>query len=193
MVQATSPSETGTDRCSEIRLNRIRCLSRIMAIICLAASVLLTLAMAIYWATTPTHQLFSHAGLPNVPTRDIDPLGRVLAMGIAIVPLGALIYGLHSARRCFEAFARGQVFTGEPIRQLKRFAIAIAASALLKPFTGAALSVLLSWRGSTSAKTLAFHVGSDTLIALIFAGTVAIIAWVMTEALAIARENQQFV
>lgn len=181
----------GTTR--ERRLKRIRVLSRSMALVCLATSALLTAAMAVYWATTPTAALFSHAGLPNFPTHDIDIATRLFAFAIALIPLGALVYGLLCMRRCFAAFARGDVFAPGPVRQLRLFAIAIAASALLKPFAGAALSVLLSMRGTTGMKTLAFNIGSDTLIALVFAGTVSVIAWVMSEALAIAEENRQFV
>lgn len=186
-------STHGAADARDIRLTRIRILSRVMAMACLATAVLLSAAMAAYWAVTPTPTLFSHAGLPTFPTHDIDIVTRIFAFAIAMIPLGALIWGLLSARHCFAAFARGEVFAPAPIRQLRLLAIGVAASALLKPFAGAALSVLLSMRGTAGMKTLAFNIGSDTLIALIFAGTVAVIAWVMSEALAIAEENQQFV
>lgn len=182
---------SGQDR--ERRMRRIRSLSRLMAIGCLVASGLLTAAMAFYWATTPTHALFSEAGMANSPATEIDLPVRVLGFVISMIPLGALVFGLLNARRCFKAFAVGEIFSREPTRHLKAFAVAVAVSALLKPFAGAALSVLLSASGSTGAKTLALNIGSDTLIALIFSGTVAIIAWVMTEASDVSDENSQFV
>lgn len=193
MIQALSTHGVSATDARDIRLKRVRVLSRVMAAACLATAALLSAAMAVYWAITPTPALFSHAGLPNFPTHDIDIATRVVAFIIAMIPLGALACGLLCARQCFSAFARGEVFAPAPIRQLRLLAIAVAVSALLKPFTGAALSVLLSMRGTAGMKTLAFNIGSDTLIALIFAGTVAVIAWVMSEALAIADENQQFV
>lgn len=193
MTQALAARGVSTTNARDIRLQRIRILSRMMAATCLATAALLSIAMAVYWAITPTPALFSHAGLPNFPTYDIDIATRIFAFILAMIPLGALAWGLLCAHHCFTAFARGEVFAPAPIRQLRLLAIAVAASALLKPFTGAALSVLLSMRGSAGVKTLAFNIGSDTLIALIFAGTVAVIAWVMSEALAIAEENQQFV
>ena len=164
-----------------------------MASGCLVTAGLLTVAMGVYWATTPARALFVHMGLPNLSNAEIDRSIRALAFAISMVPLGALIYGLLSARRCFVAFAAGQIFAGAPIGGLKAFSIAVAASALLKPLTGAALSVLLSAAGSTGTRTLMLDIGSDTLIALLFSGTVAIIAWVMTEAIDIAAENDQFV
>lgn len=184
---------SGTSAARSGRSNRIRRLSQLMAASCLVTSALLAAAMALYWALTPTPMLFSQAGIPDAPVTEIDFSTRALAFGIAMVPLGTLIWGLLSGRRCFDAFAAGRIFSRDSIRQLKTFAIAVAASALLKPLAGAALSVVLSFRQPAGAKTLALSVGSDTLIALIFAGTVAVIAWVMTEALEIADENKQFV
>ncbi|WP_257169836.1 DUF2975 domain-containing protein [Bradyrhizobium sp. SRS-191] len=190
----THVAETfGTTAARHRRSDRIRRLSQLMAAGCLVTSGLLAAAMVLYWTLTPTHALFSQAGIPNAPLTEIGLFTRALAFSIAMVPLGTLIWGLLSGRRCFQAFAAGRIFSGESIQQLKAFAIAVAASALLKPLAGAALSVVLSFHNQPGAKTLALSLGSDTLMALIFAGTVAVIAWVMTEALEIDDENKQFV
>jgi hypothetical protein len=188
MAQSVARQDPGNSR-----LARIRTVSRAMALICAVTSALLSIAMAFYWATSPTPELFAHAGMPYFPSEDLDLAGRFFAFVIAMMPLGAFVYGLLIARRCFAAFARGEVFADRPIRDLRLFAIAIAASALLKPVAGAALTALLSLRMTAGTKAVAVNIGSDTLIALIFAGTVAVIASVMSEALAIADENRQFV
>lgn len=193
MVQIPTRVDIDGRQDREWRMQRIRSLSRLMAVGCLAASGLLTAAMAFYWATTPTRTLFSQAGIANSLATEIDLPVRALAFVISMIPLGALAYGLLSARRCFNAFAVGEIFSREPTRHLKAFAVAVAVSALLKPFAGAALSVLLSASSSTGTKTLTLNIGSDTLIALIFSGTVAIIAWVMTEASDLSDENKQFI
>ena len=193
MVQSPTMIDMTVEGDREKRRDRIRRLSRLMAAGCLATSGLLAAAMFFYWATTPTQALFTQAGIPMVPALEIDLSTRAMAFGISMIPLGMLICGLQSARRCFDAFAAGQIFSREPIRRLKVFSIAVAASALLKPFAGAALSVLLSFNNPAGAKAVTLNIGSDMLIALIFAGTVAVIAWVMAEALDIADENKQFV
>lgn len=176
----------------ETRMRRIRHLSRLMATACLVTSILLSAAMAFYWIATPARTLFSHAGLPVLPT-ELDVSVRLLALAISMIPLGVLIYGLLNARYCFIAFAAGDIFSGEPVRRLKAFAIAVATAALAKPLAGAALSVVLTWNGVAGTRTLALTVDSDTLIALMFAGTVAVIAWVMAEAIDVSEENKQFV
>jgi len=193
MVRSPAMSDTTSEQDRERRTKRIRHLSRWMATGCLATSWLLAAGMVLYWTTTPTHTLFSQAGIPSSSVTEIGFFVRGVAFGVSMVPLGALMYGLLSARRCFDLFAAGQIFCREPIKRLKGFAVGIAASALLKPFAGAALSVLLSFNNPAGAKALTLSVDSDTLIALIFAGTVAAIAWIMAEALDIADENRQFV
>lgn len=180
-------------RDQERRRKRIRHLSRLMAVGCLVTSVMLTSAMLLYWTLTPAQTLFSQAGISNAPVADIDVLTRTLAFTISMIPLGTLIYGFLNARRCFAAFAAGQIFSSEQVKRLKAFSIAAAVSGLLKPLAGAALSVLLSFSNLAGRRTLALNIGSDTLIVLIFAGTVAVIAWVMAEAIDISNENKQFV
>lgn len=193
MAEASPTTKAARESTRERRMNRMRRLSKLMAIGCLATSVLLVAAMVSYWAATPAHVLRSQAGLVGAAPEGIEFPMRVLACGISMVPLAALIYGLVNANRCFGALAAGQIFSIEAIGRLRVFAIAVAVSALLKPFAGAALSVVLSWSEAPGRKILVLNVGSDTLIALIFAGTVAVVAWVMTEAVVISEENQQFV
>lgn len=185
------PQNTGPSR--DRRLARLRHLSGWMAQGCLATCMALPLAMGAYWFTTPSRALFGAAGLPGVPPMELALTVRTLGFFIAVVPLGALVFGLLNARRCFRDFAVGRLYGLSTITRLRAFALGVAASALLKPLAGAALSLLLSWHAGPGGKSLVLTVGSDTLIALLFAGTVAILAWVMGEAMALSDENQQFV
>ncbi len=185
------PLNTGPSR--DRRLARLRHLSVWMAQGCLATSVALPLAMGAYWFTTPSRALFAAAGLPGVPPMELTFAMRALGLLIALVPLGALVFGLLNARRCFRDFAAGRLYGLSTITRLRAFALGVAASALLKPLAGVGLSLLLSWHAGPGEKSLVLAVGSDTLIALLFAGTVAIMAWIMGEAIALSDENQQFV
>ena len=187
-------TEVLSDNARALRLARIRRLSRILAMACTATSILLKVALLVYWTVTPTPALLSaQAVVSRGYTIELGFTIRALAFLISMVPLGALIYGLMQARHCFAAFAAGRIFSAESSGRLRNFAMAIIVSALLKPLAGAALSVLLSWHGSPGTKSLVFNIGSDTVLGLIFGGTVALIAWVMREAMTIADENAQFV
>ncbi len=175
------------------RLRRIGSLSRVMAILCLVTALLLVAAMIYYWLATPAGALLAMAGVTGAALPDIGWDFRLGGLVISMIPLSALIFGLMQARRCFTEFAGGRIFSMQTVSALKAFSIAIAVSAVLKPLAGAALSLLLSSAAVSGRRTLALTVGSDTLLTLLFAGMVAVIAWVMTDAVAIADENAQFV
>ena len=175
------------------RLQRIRILSRILAHLCLGISIVLAAGLAVYWIVSADDVIHLDARLPGIAVRPIGWDIRSASMVISALPLACLIWGLLRVRRCFEAFAEGRFFTLDNIHGLRDFAVAVFASTLLKPVAGAALSILLSWQTYATGKTLVVNFGSDALLAVFFAGLIAVIAAVMAEAMAIADENAQFI
>ena len=193
MSSSSSAMPLRTPLSADRRLARLRRLSGWMAVACMGVALVLPLTMTAYWLATPSSTVFAAAGLARVPPMDLSLGVRVLGLALAMIPLGALVYGLLNARQCFADLAAGHIFRPATIARLRAFAMGVAASALLKPFAGAALSVLLSWHGAPGEKSLVLTVGSDTVIGLLFAGTVAVMAWVMGEAMALSEETEQFV
>jgi hypothetical protein len=175
------------------RFQGIRILSRMLAHLCVVISIVLTAGLVAYWIMSADEAIHLDARLPGIAVHPIGWDIRLASMAISALPLACLIWGLLRVRRCFEGFADGRFFTLENIHGLRDFAIAVFASTLLKPVAGAALSILLSWQTYATGKTLVVNFGSDALLALLFAGLIAVIAWVMAEAMAIADENAQFV
>lgn len=192
MANAVSADET-IQPARSWRRARIRSLSRIMAALCTCTSAILAGAMLFSWLTTPGESLMAQAGIGGAALGEPGYGLRIIGFLISMLPLGALIVGLSCARRCFDAFASGEVFSGEAVGWFRRFSIAVVVSAIMKPVAGVALSLLLSWGVGTEHMSLVLNIGSDTLLALIFGGTVAVMTWVMSEAIAIADENAQFV
>ena len=191
MISSTSadPSQPAAVQ----RFRHIRILSRILVYLCGGTSIVLAAALVAYWVVSPDEAIHLDARLPGIAVYPIGWDVRLASMVISALPLACLIWGLLRVRRCFEAFAQGRFFTLENIHGLRDFAIAVFASTLLKPVAGGALSILLSWRTYATGKALVVNFGSDTLLALLFAGVIAVIAWVMAEAMAIADENAQFI
>jgi len=175
------------------RFQRIRILSRMLAYLCVGISIVLAAGLVAYWVVSTDEVIHLDARLPGIAVHPIGWGIRLASMAISALPLACLIWGLLRVRRCFEAFGQGRFFTLENIHGLRDFAVAVFASTLLKPVVGAALSILLSWQTYATGKTLVVNFGSDALLALLFAGLIAVIAWVMAEAVAIADENAQFV
>lgn len=175
------------------RLLRVRRLSEVMAMASVAVAALLAVAMLLYWCLTPADTLFRHAGLVLPPPMGVGLPVRLLAFAVAMIPLGALIFGLLKARRCFRCFAAGRIFSRDAARSLRGFALGVGASALLKPLAGAALGLLLGALSPGQTRSLVLNIGSDTLLSLLFAAMVAVIAGVLVEAADVAAENDQFV
>lgn len=188
-----SVEQSVEDRACAARSRRARKLSSGMAVLCAVIAPLLVFAMAFYWFATPSSVVLANAGLDAGAMREIGYGTRSLACAVSMLPLLVLAWGLMEARRCLLAFAAGRFFSIEAVNGLWRFSLALLVSALLKPVAGAALSVILSWNNGPGARTLTLSFSSDTLLALVIAGTIAVISWVLSEAVAIAAENAQFV
>lgn len=175
------------------RTHRLLRWSRALAAACLCIAALLPALMLVYWWLTPADAVFRQAGLGLSPPAELGLPVRLAGFAFAMVPLAALVLGLLSARRCFACFAAGRIFSAEAARGLRGFALGVGASALLKPLAGAALSLLLGAASPEQTRTLVLSVGSDTLLSLLFAVMVAIVASVLVSAADIAAENEQFV
>ncbi|MEM9029723.1 MAG: DUF2975 domain-containing protein [Pseudomonadota bacterium] len=175
------------------RAGKVRAVSRVMAMSCLVLSVVIVAAVAGYWLFAPWANIFAAAGLADASRYPVAESTRVIGLGLSLLPVAIIVWGLMQARTCFRAFAAGDVFSAAAAEGLRGFSVGVLVSSLLSPFVKAALTVLLTWNGAPGTRTLAFSLGSDTIIAVFFGATVLVMAWVMSEAVAMADENKQIV
>ena len=192
MTDSTATAPT-SDPSRHARLNRIRLLSLALARGCILLAALLTAGLLFYWFSASTSSIAADARMPAEWLTGLGTGRRAAGFAISFVPLACLIVALMSARRCFGAFAAGDFFGRDAVKGLRDFALGLLASALLKPFSAAALSVLLSSDAPAGQHRLTLGFGSDTILALLAAGIIAVIAWVLAEASALADENAQFI
>ncbi|WP_322419073.1 DUF2975 domain-containing protein [Mesorhizobium huakuii] len=181
------------DLARQTRLRRIRLFSLVLARCFAALAILLTLGLLFYWLTTSADSIAENAAIPQAWLSEFGLGRRLAAFAISFVPLACLVFALMAARSAFRAFATGDFFGQNAIRNLRYFGLGLLASALLKPVSGAALSVLLSWDAPAGQHRLTLGLDSETLLTLLTAGIVAVITWVMSEASALADENAQFI
>ncbi len=173
---------------------QLRRLSRVMVWACWALLVLLPLALLFYWVTASDTELALRANLPAQATQ--APLAtwqRVAAGLVTAIPLALMLAGVWQARRCFNMFARGQVFTQQATSLLGRFAGWVAWAALASLFAGSATSVLLTLGNPPGQRHVSIGIGSDQLLTLFFAGTVWLMASVIAQGRSLAEENEGFV
>jgi Protein of unknown function (DUF2975) len=192
-MPASALSELSLSGARAKRLARIRIASRALAYACTGLSIALSIGLVGFWLLSPDQAILLDARLNGVAIHPIGWPVRLASLVISALPLACLIWGLLRVRRCFEAFAQARFFTADNVRQLRDLAVAVLASTLLKPLIGAVLSVLLSWQTYAQGKALVISLSSDSLLGLLFAGLVAVTAWVMAEANSIAEEHAQFV
>ncbi|MCD7059066.1 DUF2975 domain-containing protein [Pelagibacterium xiamenense] len=159
----------------------------------LVAAIVLPVGMALFWFTLDRSGLANLLHIPAGAPRPVGLLERGAGFGLSMIPLGILVFGLIRLRACLAAFLSGAIFSSAASGGLRDFAIAIGASALIKPFIGALLSLVLSWSAPPGQRMIAFYVSSDTILFVLFAGTISAMAWAMQQAALLAEENAQFV
>lgn len=172
----------------------VRQISRWMARTCWLLLAVLPVALVLYWALASEAQLASQAGLP--PGAILAPLAlwqRLAAGAVTAIPLGLLLAGVWQARRCFDMFARGEVFTGTSTVLLRRFAGWVAWAVLASMLAASATSVLLTLGNPPGQRHLSIAVGSNQVFSLFFAGMVWLMAAVIAQGRSLAEENEGFV
>lgn len=145
-----------------------------LSLIAAGLAALLPIGIAFYWIATP----------PGGPL--------ITGLAVSLVGVMPLSWGLLRLRRCFGEFGAGRLFSAAGISGLRDFAIGTAISAALRPVVTATLSVLIS-AGQPGPHQLVVELSSDTVILLLFAATIATLAWAMQKAAALAEENNRFV
>ena len=172
-------------------LASLRRISRAMVGACWLILLLLPLALVGYWASASDAVLAGHAHLPaEVLQGPLSPWQRWAAGAVMGVPLALLLTGVWQARRCFEMFAQGQVFTAQATHLLRRFAGWVAWAALAALASGVLTSVLLTLHNPPGMRHLVIGAGSDHVFTLFFAGLVWLMAAVIGQGQAMAEENE---
>ncbi|AWK87471.1 DUF2975 domain-containing protein [Azospirillum thermophilum] len=182
----------------QVPLARIRLVSRLMAAGCLAALVVTPLLVCWWWATADVADLYISVTqgswpAPGRPYPPLDPWQRAAGCLLTLIPVGVTMAGLVRARRCFALFADGVYFDLRVVAGLRGFAGLSALATALGFVVQAPASALLSLQNPAGERFVTLGIGSGQIYPLFFAGMVWLIAAVMAQAVAIARENAEFI
>ncbi len=173
---------------------RVQYLSRLLAHACLGLIVLLPLAVAIYWSVADASILAVRANLPpNAVTAPLQSWQRVAGAVLTEGMLSLLLLGLWQARRCFQQFSSGQIFTGAAVQCLRHFAGWTLASVIAGMLSSTAISVVLTLGNPPGLRHIAIGVGTDQLFTVFFAALVWLMAAVIGQGQALAEENATFI
>ena len=137
------------------------------------------------WFTLDAHLGTSLVGVPL--------FYRLAALPFGLVSTGFTMWALWSLRQLFFHYARGEVFTYEPLRRLNHVAIALFASVVVGFAMNVPVSFLLSLPRGPGRFEISLSFGSGEIANLFMAGVVLVIARVMAEARRLADENAKFI
>ncbi len=170
------------------RRRRIAITSRLMAWFTLALAVALPVLVLGYWIIASPAGLAQQAQLPAASVLILDLPVRLISAGISVIPVLALSWGMLRLRRCFQGFARGELFAARSIAGFRDFALSLVTTALLTVPAGMLLSLVIS-----GGRQLSVQISSNMVLMFCVAGAMAVVGWVLGEAAEIAEENAGFV
>jgi hypothetical protein len=172
----------------------LRLASRRLARGCTMLIAGLPVAVVILYAVADDATLAAQVGLYSTSLR--APLSlwqRLLAGALSVLVVLALVRAVTYARRCLHLVAEGDIFALQVVQNLRKVAwwgcLWSLASFIARPI----LSVLMTLQNPPGSRMLTLGIEGDQIVALFFAGLVWVVASVIAEAHAIARENSQFV
>lgn len=115
----------------------------------------------------------------------------LFALGAPSIGLG--LFMLFQAWRLFAAYGRGQVFGAAAIGAIRKLAWALLGTALLRPATATATVLYLTWNNPPGQRQLVLAIAWEDYLCALFGSLLVAIAWAMTEAGRIERDNAGFI
>jgi hypothetical protein len=172
-------------------------LSAICARGCAVLAVCIPLAVVAIWSVGSWKllglvRLVPHDILADLP-QGVQVWQRITGALICLVPTLLVSYGLLRARCCLVAFARGDFFAAEAIKDLRGYAAATFWAAVAGILSVPLLSVAVTSANPPGHKELSADLSGAQILNLLAAVIVWVIASAMARAAKIARENEQFV
>jgi hypothetical protein len=114
-------------------------------------------------------------------------------IAVLAVPLGVALAVLWTTRQLFTGFARGEVFTAETGRRLRRIGALLLVLQVVKIVVGSLGTLIATLPNPPGARHLSIGLSSDHLIVALVGGLLIAVGWAMAEAARLADENRGFV
>lgn len=174
-------------------LQRLSAISRLLGWVCVALMVLLPASVVAFWVSFDVmgQGLVDRLGIGRqypVPT-ELIPVQIALGIGVMMVPVGLMMFGLWNLRQLLSGFGAGQIFTIANSRYLRVFAWSALAVIITQFFTDGLLSIVLTLNNPPGQRVLAFGFSTDQLIGLFFGAVFVLIARVLEEGRKLADDN----
>ena len=164
-----------------------------LAVIAMATAALLPPSVALYWLTIDTDAVRGFVGLGSELLPAVTMGQRIVAALIGVLAVLPIAWSLARLRIWLGSAAAGHPFAARGIAGLRDTALGALGSAVALLISHTPMSLALTWTAMAGHRRIGVSVDSQSLLLAIFAGTVAVVAWAMGKAAAIAEENSKFV
>lgn len=186
MAHADVPSFAG--------LPRIQRLAFWLRLMCVLGAVAVTLTPLALWTSTDWLQhVASHHWEAGETPLHITRWTRALGLACTAAPTGASLAALWQLWSLFGCYARGQIFSAEPVQRLRRMGLALLALAPALPLSHTLSVLVLTWHNPPGQRVLVLGLAFNHYLALVFGLVLLAMAAVMNEAKRMADENAEFV
>ena len=167
---------------------RVRLVSRVMRGVCIAAALALPVAAA---AAAADHEVLTGFPAPD----GVGPvwIAVVLSGLVLALPMVVVGRGLFRLSRAFGDYARGAVFTQPNADRLRSLGNALLICAALQPVAHMLAVLILTVGNPPGQRLLQISIGSDELILAAMGAGIAVVGWVMAEAVRLAADAEQIV
>lgn len=175
-------------------MDRIRRLSLIMQGVVIGGALFAELALAWVWLSPGIIESLVLPRLGLSPA-DITLDGTTRAYGFVIssLPLGVVFYALYHAFFLFAGYRRGEIFTVRAVERLRHIALAVVGAVFMSPFVQGALSAALSFGAAPGNRSITMSFSLQDYLVATLGGLLLAIAYVMAEAVRIAKENREII
>ncbi len=176
---------------------RLYPLQRLAAVMCFVVAIGGALAeILLLWVWMfPEHVekfVVPHIGL-TPGTAAVDVMTRLFGFGITMMPVAVLFYALNQAFELFDGYRQGDVFSADAPKRLRRIGFSMMLLGVLRPLTGALLSLALTAHNPPGHKMLVIGLGLEDYMIALFGGLIVAIGHVLVEANAVARDHAQII
>lgn len=173
----------------------LRRLASIMAGASLVVMVLIPLGYGLAWAGLfPLGEPMGVRGAMAFILRpETGAAEKLLGFSLCMIPQAALLYGLWRLRQMFLGIRGGLVHAPDAALQMRGFARALLAYAILAFFISAPLMALITWHNPPGERMISLSIGEGDLQVYFLIALFYTLAHILAEAIRLARENAEFV
>ncbi|MCG8509412.1 MAG: DUF2975 domain-containing protein [Rhodospirillales bacterium] len=181
-------------------LSRVQRISRILKWVCTLSIPAIPILLAVMWATWDWWQSVGAAAtgirLWGGEIKTPDPLpGYSLILGYlaSMLPGGLAVFAMWQLRSLFALYCRGQIFSIENSRHLRRFALAVLGMTLVGPLSETLTILAVTFGNPPGQRLLSISISSSQLVTLLVGAVFLVIAWVMEEGRELAEDQATIV